>query len=361
MMGAAGSTACWRGALGAASAAFPKLDAFHPGAIWPDDRGVPINAHGGGVLHHGGRYWWFGEHKIAGEAGNRAHVGVHCYSSRDLYNWRDEGIALAVSSDPTSLIADDCVIERPKVIRNPRTGMFVMWFHLELRGQDYSAARAGVAVSHSPAGPYRFLGTGRVDPGRWPVGMSDADRRPGSIVARDLAGGQMSRDMTLFVDDDGTAYHLFSSEDNRTLDAAVLRPDWLGHDGRYARILPEGRNEAPAIFKARGRYWLFASGTTGWDPNPARLYVAERVFGPWRALGNPVRGTPEQVATTFGGQSSFVLSLPPGRDGHPRAIFMADRWQPKNAIDGRYVWLPIAWENDQPVLRWHESWTLDQL
>ena len=40
-------------------------------------------------------YYWFGEHKIEGEAGNRAHVGVHVYSSEDLYNWQDRGIALA--------------------------------------------------------------------------------------------------------------------------------------------------------------------------------------------------------------------------------------------------------------------------
>src|SRR5580704_544455 len=73
---------------------------FEPGAVWPDDHGVHINAHGGGILLHHGVYYWFGEHKIAGEAGNVAQVGVHVYSSRDLYNWKDEGIALPVSTDP---------------------------------------------------------------------------------------------------------------------------------------------------------------------------------------------------------------------------------------------------------------------
>ena len=37
-------------------------------------------------------------------------------------------------------------------------------------------------------------------------------------------------------------------------------------------------------------------------------------------------------------------------------IFMADRWRPGNAIDGRYVWLPVEWEGDKPVLRWHPVW-----
>ena len=73
---------------------------FNPGDIWKDDQGVHINAHGGGVLLHKGTYYWFGEHKVAGHAGNRAQVGVHVYSSKDLTRWKDEGIALEVSADP---------------------------------------------------------------------------------------------------------------------------------------------------------------------------------------------------------------------------------------------------------------------
>lgn len=57
---------------------------FRPGEIWPDDKGVHINAHGG-ILFHEGTYYWFGEHKIEGGAGNVAQVGVGVYASRDLH------------------------------------------------------------------------------------------------------------------------------------------------------------------------------------------------------------------------------------------------------------------------------------
>ena len=53
-----------------------------------------------------------------------------------------------------------------------------------------------------------------------------------------MEGGQMSRDMTLFVDDDGKGYHIYSSEDNLTLQIAELSDDYLGHTGRYIRIFP---------------------------------------------------------------------------------------------------------------------------
>lgn len=44
--------------------------AFRPGKRWPDNNGVHINCHGGGVLVHGKTFYWFGQHMIEGKAGN---------------------------------------------------------------------------------------------------------------------------------------------------------------------------------------------------------------------------------------------------------------------------------------------------
>ncbi len=181
-----------------------------PGALWLDNNNVHVNAHGGGVLYHEGVYYWFGEHKIEGKAGNRAYVGVHVYASKDLYNWTDEGIALAVSDDPMSPITKGCVLERPKVIYCANTRKFIMWFHLERKDQGYSAALCGMAVSDTPNGPYAFVEAFRPNAGIWPVNVTEEDKQPGekNCLVRDFEGGQMSRDMTLFVDDDGSAYQL---------------------------------------------------------------------------------------------------------------------------------------------------------
>lgn len=349
---------------------------IRPGSIWPDDQGVHINAHGGGILVHDGVYFWFGEHKTEGEAGNRANVGVHVYRSTDLVRWTDCGIALEIVDESGHDIERGCVLERPKVIFNARTGKFVMWFHLELKGQGYKAARAGVAISDSPTGPFRYLGSGRMNAGIWPANVSDEYRKPltddevagiGVIQAcvatraldesthyyyrRDFAGGQMSRDMTLFVDDDNTAYHIAASEENSTLHITRLNDDYTGSSGEYVRVMPNRCHEAPALFKHGGRYYMISSDCTGWTPNPARLSVADRMFGPWRELGNPCRGSDVEVATTFESQSNYVLSTPGG------PIYMGDRWRPKDAIDGRYIWLPFEFEDDTPVLRWRDAWT----
>jgi hypothetical protein len=352
---------------------------FQPGARWPDDRGVHINAHGGGVLFHEDVYYWFGEHKIAGEAGNVAQVGVHAYASRDLYNWTDAGIALAVSDDPQSPITRGCILERPKVLFNRGTGKFVMWFHLEPKDAGYAGALSGVAVADAVAGPYQFVDAFRPNAGVWPENVHaelkqtlapDEQTRvtaldlPGGPVPyypkhllfrRDFAGGQMARDMTLFEDDDGSAYHCYASEANGTLHISKLSGDFLAPAGKFVRVFPGRFHEAPAVLKWRGRYIMFSSDCSGWAPNAARVSVAENILGPWEELGNPCFGTNAQTATTFNAQSTFVLPV----QGKPDAfIFMADRWNPANAIDGRYVWLPIEFRHGVPTLSWHDEWDL---
>lgn len=363
----------------------PRDQAFHPGQLWQDNQGKHINAHGGGILFHQGVYYWFGEHKIEGKAGNEAHVGVHCYSSADLYNWTDAGIALPVSKDPNSDITDGCILERPKVIYNKMTGKFVMYFHLELKGRGYYAARTGIAVADAVTGPYSFVRSLRPNAGRWPVNVRPEQQSPASIaeaqaagndfpgdpsektkrhniLGAHFAGGQMSRDMTLFVDDDGKAYHLFASEHNSTLHIAELTDDYLGYSGKYVRVFEYRWMEAPAICKRRGKYYLLASGCTGWDPNAARSAVANSIWGPWTELGNPCVGTNSENGfgpeKTFGGQSTFILPVQGQTDAF---IAMFDLWRPENAIDGRYVWLPLTFSGEVFKIKWLNEWKLRSL
>lgn len=358
-----------------------NYSSFRPGELWLDNNGVHINAHGGGMLFHEGVYYWFGEHKIEGKAGNVAHVGVHVYSSTDLYNWKDEGIAFSVSEDPSSPIVRGCILERPKVIFNRRTRKFVMWFHLEPKDCGYDGALSGVAIADTVTGPYQFLRTFRPNAGVWPDNVSATDQQELSaarlaelaamdirggprpyypkheLFRRDFEGGQMARDMTLFVDNNGAAYHIYSSEANGTLHISLLSDDYLAPAGKYVRVQPGRFNEAPAMMKWQGRYFMFTSDCTGWAPNPARLLAADSIWGPWSELGNPCMGEGPDIVNTFESQSTFLLPV----QGRPNAfIFMADRWRPENAIDGRYVWLPIKLQHGVPTICWHGEWDLSR-
>ncbi len=348
------------------------------GEKWPDNNGVHINAHGGGIMFYEGIYYWFGEHKIEGKKGNKAWVGVHCYSSKNLVDWFDEGIALeVVKDDPNHDITEGCILERPKVIFNSKTKKFVMWFHLELKSMGYDAARSGVAIADKVTGPYKFLKSFRPNAGIWPKNVLGLHKQPVSgnvekkycggkgclpshpdslnLLGRDFITGQMARDQNLFVDDDGKAYHIYSSEENSTLHISQLSDDYLSDAGNYVRVFSDRYMEAPAMFKHNNKYYIIASDCTGWEPNAARLACAPNIFGPWEELGNPCVG--EGAELTFRSQSTFVLQIPGKKDAF---VFMGDRWTPENAIDGRYIWLPIQFdENGIPFLKWIDEWYLD--
>lgn len=296
---------------------------FDVGQTWLDVNGDTINAHGGNILYYHKTYYWFGEKRGAHKS-----LGVNVYSSKDLYNWKPEGLALAHSEDTTSDIAWGGIMERPKVIYNKKSRNFVMWFHVEVRGKGYDAAKVGVAVSKKITGPYRFIKSFRPN-------------------------GNMSRDMTLFVDTDDKAYEIYSSRDNYDLRIVQLTEDYQDVTTKDSLLFTNHR-EAPAVFRYNNKYYMITSGCTGWAPNEAGLRVADSVYGDWKLMGNPMRGAGSE--TTFGGQSAYVFQLP-GRENS--FIYIGDKWNPHNLADSRYQFLPVRFSGDRVHIDWQDQWRLE--
>ncbi|KAE8709577.1 adenylyl-sulfate kinase 1 [Hibiscus syriacus] len=296
---------------------------YHPGKFWLDTEGNPFQAHGGGILYdeRSATYYWYGEYKDGPTY--RAHkkgaarvdvIGVGCCSSKDLWKWKNQGIVLAAEqTNEAHDLHKSNVLERPKVVCNERTGKYVMWMHID--DANYTKAAVGIAFSDHPTGPFEYLRSQR------PHGFD-------------------SRDMTLFKDDDG-------------------------------RIMVGQRREAPALFKYQGTYYMFTSGCSGWAPNEALAHAAESIMGTWETIGNPCIGGNKMFRlATFLAQSTFVIPLP----GIPGSyIFMADRWNPAELRDSRYVWLPLIVGGlpDRPLefnlgfpswprvsIYWHRKWRL---
>ncbi len=333
------------GALAPAAAAdAPRLTHFQPGIPWPDTQGTHLNAHGFGLLYHGGRHYWYGAHKIPGRTeSEKNEAGVRCYVSDDLLHWQDAGLVLSVfAPDAHSDLADASILDRPKVIFHAATGRFILYFKLYppksqggKSGVDF--AYVGVATAAQPTGPFRYHGRFSGGGSRFGTG-----------------------DFAIFPDADGTIYHVGVRKPDKVHVAGRLAPDGLGPAGDYvelAGIAPA--TEAPALFRRGDKIYFLGSGSTGWAPNAARMFVADRVTGPYRALGNPCVGInphnglgPEK---TFGGQSTFVYAVPGRRDAW---IAMFDINRPQDPVNSGYIWLPIEFEGDHPVIRWRDRWDL---
>jgi hypothetical protein len=362
---------------------------FTPGEPWTDTNGEVIQAHGGQVVVHedadGTVYYWYGEDRSNGYGSS---PGVHVYSSPNLDDWTDEGLALRTLENAAQLEEDEyfqdlyadydedqkkavvrdlvtvpeadsevpaAVLERPKVLYNETTETWVLWVHAdgpsETSDAQYAKARAGVAVADSPFGPFRWIDSYRLHVA--PEGEDNFDPdNPG-----------MARDMTVFQDDDGTAYIIYSSEENYSLFISKLDADYTylatgpddavkGED--FIRPYIGAHREAPALFKRGGVYYLITSGATGWDPNPASYATATDILGEWTDHGNPCVG--DDAATTFGSQSTNVIPVDPDRGIY---VYMGDRWTPSDLGNAPYVWLPIAFgEGTSISLQWQDEWSL---
>ncbi|MDX2599901.1 RICIN domain-containing protein [Streptomyces caniscabiei] len=311
------------GALVTAGPAQAAPQTITNGTQFTDSGGNPLHAHGGGVLKVGSYYYWFGENRNA----DNTFRYVSAYRSTDLKNWEFRNHVLTEATDPELATAN---IERPKVMYNAATGKFVMWMHKE-NGVDYSEARAAVAVSDTVDGNYTWRGSFR------PLGQ------------------HMSRDITTFVDSDGTGYMISAARENYDLQIYRLTADYTGVAALVADPWHGGHREAPALFKRGNVYFMLTSGATGWNPNQQQYATATNIAGPWTAMANV------GDSTTFGSQTAYVL--PVQGTSTTSYLYMGDRWG--NSIggtvnDSRYVWLPLTFPTATTMsMSWSPEVTID--
>lgn len=326
-----------------ASPSLAEAGSIQPGRAWNDDKGNRINAHGFCVLEHEAHFYWYGSLKIPGRTeSEKNEAGVSCYSSQDLVTWKNEGLVLDKSTPGMHAeVATSGILDRPKVVFNPKSGKFILYFKLypaEASGNTAgtSVAYTGVADAAKPTGPFeyrgRFLGAG---------------------------SPQGSGDFAIYQDETGI-HHICVRKPDKTLVIGRMTADGLRPEGSYVPM--EGvshATEAPVLFRHQGRFHLIGSGSTGWKPNASRSFSADRIEGPYVSHGNPCRGInphnrlgPE---LSFGGQTTHAFPYRTG-SGDTRWVAMFDIWLPSDPVNSGYIWLPMRMDEGKPVIEWHDAW-----
>lgn len=210
---------------------------------------------------------------------------------------------------------------------NDKTHQFVLWVHREsLMG--YADAQCAVASCDTVDGNYTWHGSFRPN-------------------------GNMSRDSTLFKDDDGRAYFISSSNENADMMVYLLSDDYLKVKSQIGVLFRGRYREAPCVFKRKGIYYLVTSFCTGTYPNLNYYSTATSMSGPWSEM-KPLCG--QDTCTTFDSQAAFILTVQ--GTATTSYIYCGDRWQVEPM---RHVWLPLQFTADGAIkpMRWADSWSID--
>jgi Glycosyl hydrolases family 43 len=293
---------------------------IRPGEVWLDDRGQPIQAHGGSILRLGKTFYWFGEDRTPTNDPQKRYVS--CYSSEDLVHWRFRHQVLQLA-DPARL-GEGWVLERPKVFYNARTNKFVLYAHLDDR--QYKLARVLVAVSDTVDGDYQFVKSFR-----------PLDRE--------------SRDIGQFVDDDGTAYLIFESRPTKGFFIARLSDDFLQVEKQVSFVAAP--LEGGALVHYGDLYYVIGSHLTGWRPNPNVYATAPSLSGPWSAF----RDIAPTETNTYGSQSTLLVKVQGMKVA--TVVYLGDIWKPKALYDSRYLWMPVSIGEGRLVLPPPSPWTIN--
>lgn len=296
-----------------------KQNAIYSGIPWYDDKGKTVSAHGANIVKENGMFYLFGERH---DDSTNNFVGFNCYSSVDLYNWKFESIALGVQD--TGALSGLHVGERPKVMRCPTTGEYIMYMHADTLG--YKKQFVGYAVAKKITGPYIFKG------------------------ALLFSGKPIKKwDMGTFQDKDGSGYVLLHGGD-----IYKLNDDYKSVSEQINSAFEKGF-ESPALFKKDSLYYFLGSDLTGWERNDNYYFTSTSLKGPWVKQGFIA----PQGTLTWNSQTTFVLPIEGPKE--TTFLFMGDRWSfPRQASAATYIWQPLKVEGYKISMpEFKEAWKID--
>lgn len=357
----------------------PHYTSIRPGEEWLDTNGKPIQAHGFSVIYdeNDATYYWYGEDKERTTAGSNVWTyGVRCYSSKDFYNWEDGGhIVMPDTVNALSPIHYSQGLDRPHIIRNPRTGKYLCWIkNLSDETQFFT-----VLQSDNFMGPYEI-----VNPGFKPNGYEAGD-------------------FDLYADPATGKGYVWFERPHWELICCELNDDFTGVTDKFSHHyegkIPPFTREAPTHFVRQGKHYLFSSGTSGYYPNESLVSAFNDCHGKYKDLGTPHPA--DTTKTSFYSQITDVIKIPGKKDLY---VAVADRWMPQIVgtdgpnlewdriaerfkghrphpvsdspveimdrssqtrtdwdvtFNARYVWLPVRFVKGKPVIDWKDEWRLE--
>ena len=240
---------------------------------------------------------------------------LDAFSSKDLSNWEKHPHVLDIKDVSWAAYS----IWAPSITR--KDGKYYLFFGANDIQNDEQPGGIGVAVSSSPAGPFKdYLGKPLIDR---------------------FYNGAQPIDQFVFQDSDGSYYLIYGGW--RHCNIGKLNSDFTGFipfsDGElFKSITPEGYVEGPFMFIRNGKYYFMWS-EGGWGgPNYSVAYaIGDSPFGPFQRIGKVLQQDPE-IATGAGHHS--IIHIPNTDDYyivyHRRPLTTTNGNHRETAIDRMY-------------------------
>lgn len=287
------------------------------GNLWRTASGATVQAHAPGFVRVGDVWYMVGEDRA-----NTWNPDVNLYSSTDLVHWRFEK-KIIENKVTDSRLGGSRMIERAKLMYNTRTGKYIVWCHWD--ASDYSASEAACFSCDSVNGAYQLEWCGRLR-------------------------GVKSRDCNVFVDNDGTAYFISTTEENRHLGLFRLSDDYLKLV-EHTQLFAWQSREAPAIVRVGGTYFMFNSACSGWAPNQCKLAHTSNLKSGWSSLQNVGN------SIAYDTQAAAILEIKGTKK--TTYLYVGDRWQDPDLPNTKTIMFPIEFNGTDCTFKYHERFDIN--
>lgn len=312
--------------------------------FWDTNDGQPIYSQGGGIFKFKEpqtgieKYYWYGVHYEEAEKYRNApsvtyqhctFKSVTCYSSTDLVNWifeKDVFTEAKAFPDGKKTWVGRLGVAYIKQLK--KYALFVQ-----------HGSQVLVALADSPTS--EFIWHQKINMEPW-IGTTNTG------------------DQTVFTDDDGKSYLIYSYGKGRNkiyVSEIGVKKGKVGILDCKQVFKGESR-EGNCLFKYKNKYYMMASNIYGWDASFAYYLVANDIHGPYLPLDDMqiMEGCQEDYAHIT--QTGFFYTLK--QKNKETVLYCGDRWADfaGNGL-GYNQWFPLSFMNDEPYFNSISSWDFD--
>lgn len=313
--------------------------------FWSTKEGLPIYSQGGGIFRFPDpvsgimKYYWYGVHYKEAETyrndpsvtqSRNNFVAVTCYSSTDAVNWRFE----------------NNVLTKAEVDKHERTywlGRLGVAYVKELKKYAMFVQHGNgvlIATSDSPTGTFTWHQ---------------------KISMKEMIGTPNTVDQTVFTDNDGKSYLVYSygRGRNKIYVSEIGVKDGMVTLLDCTKIYQGAGREGNCMFRYKGKYYMFASNLYGWDASLAYYLVADDVRGPYLPTNETLvlKGAEDDYAHIT--QTGFFFSVKGSKQ--ETIVYCGDRWADfaGNGL-GYNQWVPLSFKDSVPYFNSVSSWNLNE-